>query len=153
MKNQVEALKKVLKDKEREISSLREKVRQAKVGEETELRSSDGFLAELGGYYADKFNECLYQFKALFPNLDMSRVFLDNVAQTPARSAEFEGTGELISADPTPDVQGDRGAVPQDVQAKSVSNETCLADEAKVAEKVVDEEAPVDQPQTSIVFF
>lgn len=103
MKNQVEALKKVLKDKEREISSLREKVRQAKVGEETELRSSDGFLAELGGCYADKFNECLHQFKALFPNLDVSRVSLNNVAQTPARSIEFEGTDKLFSADPTPD--------------------------------------------------
>lgn len=58
--NWAEALKKQLKDKEKEIFSLREKVRQAKVDRETEFCNSEGFLAELGGYYANGFNECLH---------------------------------------------------------------------------------------------
>ena len=57
---QVEVLKKVLKDKEGEIFSLRKQVRQAKEDREMKFRNSNGFLTELGGCYADGFNECLH---------------------------------------------------------------------------------------------
>lgn len=76
----------------------------------------------------------------------MSRVSLDDIAQTPARFVESGGTDELFSVDPTLDTQGDGGVVPPDAQAKSIGDETCLADEAKAAEKVADEEAPIDRP-------
>ena len=95
-KTQAKALKKVLKDKEGEISSLRKQVCQAKKDGETEFRNSDGFLTELGSCYADGFNECIRQVKALFLDLDMSQVSLDDVAQTLARSIEPEGTAELF---------------------------------------------------------
>ena len=42
----------------------------------------------------------------------MSQVSLDDVAQTPAKSVEFEGTDELFEDDLTPDAQGDRRANP-----------------------------------------
>lgn len=77
---QAEELKKVLKDKEGEISLLRKQVRQAKEDGRMEFCNSNGFLTELSGCYADGFNECLCQVKALFPDLDMSQVSLDDVA-------------------------------------------------------------------------
>lgn len=57
--NQAEVLKKVLKDKEGEISSLRKQGCQDKEDERTEFCNSDDFLVELGDCYADCFNECL----------------------------------------------------------------------------------------------
>ena len=82
-----------------------------------EFRNSDSFLSELGGCYADDFNECLHRVKALFLDLDVSQVPLDDVAQTPARSVESEGTDELFEGGPTPDIHGDGGAALQEGQA------------------------------------
>lgn len=65
--------------------------------------NSDDFLCELGSYYVDGFNECLYQVKASFPDLDLSQISIDAVDQTPARSVELEGIDELFEADPTLD--------------------------------------------------
>ena len=53
-------LKNVLKDKEKEITSLRKQVLQAKEDQKTEFRNSDGFLYKLSSCYADDFNACLY---------------------------------------------------------------------------------------------
>ena len=55
-----EVLKNVLKDKEREITSLRKQVLQAKEDGKMEFRNSNGFLYKLSSCYADDFNECLY---------------------------------------------------------------------------------------------
>lgn len=77
-----------------------------------EFRNCDRFLAELGGCYTDGFNECPCQVKALFPDLDVSGVSLDEMTQTLAKSVEFEGTKELFEADPTPDTHGDDDTVP-----------------------------------------
>lgn len=66
------------------------------------------------------------------------------MAQTLARSVEFEGIDVLFEVDPIPDAQGDGGVVPQDGQAKSVTDENCLVDEAKATKKEVDEEAPAN---------
>nr|POE79265.1 hypothetical protein CFP56_15207 [Quercus suber] len=73
-------------------------------------------------------------------------ISLDNVTQTPTRSVESEGIYKLFEDNPTPDAQGDGGAATQDGQAKSVGDENHPVEEAKPAEKVVDKEAPIDQP-------
>ena len=70
----------------------------------TEFRNSDGFLTELSDCYDNEFQECLRQVKSLYPDLDMSQVSLDNVAQTPARTIDHEGTDEILEADPMPNV-------------------------------------------------
>ena len=103
-------MKKVLKDKEREISSLRKQVRQAKEDGKTEFRNFDSFLSKLGGCYANNFNECLCQVKAFFLDLYVSQVSLDDV--TPARSVESGGIDELFEGDPTLDIHSDGGAAP-----------------------------------------
>nr|POF09578.1 hypothetical protein CFP56_41716 [Quercus suber] len=84
--------------------------------------------------------------KALFPDLDVSQVPLDDVAHTLARSIKPKSIDELFKGGPTPNIHGDGGAAPQEGQAQSVGNENHLVKEAKLAEKVVDEEEPVDQP-------
>ena len=132
---QTGVLKKVLKDKEGEISFLRKQIRQAKEDGKTEFCNSDGFLSKLSGCYADGFNECLRQVKALFPDLDVSWVSLDDMAQTPTKSIESGDTNELFEGDPTPDVHGDRRAAPQEGQAQSVSDESRPVKEAKQRRK------------------
>ena len=117
-------MKKVLKDKEREISSLRKQVRQAKEDGKTEFRNFDGFLSKLGGCYANNFNECLRQVKAFFPDLYVSQVSLDDVAQTPARSVESGGIDELFEGDPTPDVHSDEGPLPRKDKLNSLAMKT-----------------------------
>ena len=69
---QTKVLTNVLKDKEGEVSSLRKKVHNAEEDAVKEFHDSDAFLYELGGCLADGFNDCLYQVKASFPNLDLS---------------------------------------------------------------------------------
>ena len=52
--------------------------------------------------------------KALFPDLDVSQISIDVVAQTPTKSVEPEGTNELFEADPIPDARGDEEAALQE---------------------------------------
>ena len=75
-----DGLRKLLQDKEGEISTLREQVRRAKEDRKIEFCNSDGILTELNECYDDSFQECLHQVKALYPDQDMSKVFLDKVA-------------------------------------------------------------------------
>ena len=143
-------LRKVLQDKEGEISKLREQIRRAKEDEMTEFHNSDGFLTQLSDCYENSFQECLRQVKALYPNLDVSQVSLDNVAQTPARTVDHEGTDEILEADPIPNVQGDGEAPHEDEQVKSVGDENHpirKEDGPAKHEKVVNEDTPVNQPQ------
>ena len=93
---------------------LRKQVLQAKEDGKTEFHNSNGFLYELSNCYADSFNECLRYVKALFPNLDISQISIDTVAQTPAKSVKPEGIDELFEANPTPDAQGDKEATLQE---------------------------------------
>lgn len=128
---------------------LREQVRRAKEDGKTVFCNSDSFLDELSGCYDDGFQECLRQVKALYPNLDVSQVSLGNVAQTPARTVELLGTDELFKVDPTPNAHGDEEATPEDEQVKSVEDENRPVgeDEPIGLEKVMNEEASIDQPQ------
>ena len=111
------------KDKEGEISMLREQVRRAKEDGKIEFRNSDGFLNELYNCYDNGFQECLHQVKALHPSLDVSQVSLDNVAWSPTRTVNQEDTDEILMADPMPNIQVDGEAAPEDEQVKSVGDE------------------------------
>ena len=133
------------KDKEGEISMLREQVRRAKEDGKTEFRNSDGFLNELYNCYDNGFQECLHQVKALHPSLDVSQVSLDNVAWSPTRTVNQEDTDEILMADPMPNIQVDGEAAPEDEQVKSVGDENRPIGEVDEPEKFVDEETPVDQ--------
>ena len=96
----------------------------------------------------DGFNDCLHQVKASFPDLDLSLISIDDVAQTLVRSVGPKGTDKLFTNDPIPNAQGDEEAALQDEHVKSVEDENRPLEETKTVnhEKVVDEEALADQP-------
>ena len=96
----------------------------------------------------DGFNDCLHQVKASFPDLDLSQISIDDVAQTLVRSVGPKGTDKLFTNDPIPNAQGDGEAALQDERVKSIEDENRPLEETKTInyEKVVDEEALVDQP-------
>lgn len=83
--------------------------------------------------------------KALFPDLDVSQISIDVVAQTPTKSIELEGTNELFKVDPIPNARGDREAALQEEQVKSIKGENRPLKEVETVdhEKVVDKEAPL----------
>ena len=81
---QVEALKKIPTNKEAEISKAKRHLCQAKEEAMWEYCDSDALLKELGGSFADGFDDYFCQVKASFPNLDLSHVSIDAQAQTPA---------------------------------------------------------------------
>ena len=80
LEEKTKVLTNVLKDKEGEASTLRKKVRHAKEDAVKEFCDFDAFLYELGGCFADKFNDCLHQVKASFSDLDLSQISIDAMA-------------------------------------------------------------------------
>jgi len=76
-KAQVEALNKILKDKEAEISKAKSQLCHAKEVAIREYHDSDNLFSELGGSFADSFDDCIRQVKASFPYLDLSHVSID----------------------------------------------------------------------------
>ena len=76
-KEQTEALKKVLEDKEDEISQSKKLPCHAKEDAIKEYHDSDALLAELGGSFTDGFDDDLRQVKASFPNPDLSHITID----------------------------------------------------------------------------
>ena len=74
---QVKALKEILKDKEKEIFEAKIQLRQAKEDAIREYHDFDILLKELGGFFADEFDDCFRQVKTSFPNLDLSHISID----------------------------------------------------------------------------
>ena len=74
---QVKALKEIRKDKEKEILEAKIQLRQAKEDAIREYHDFDTLLKELGGFFADEFDDCFRQVKTSFPNLDLSHISID----------------------------------------------------------------------------
>ena len=74
---QVKALKEILKDKEKEILEAKIQLRQAKEDAIREYHDFDTLLKELGGFFANEFDDCFRQVKTSFPNLDLSHISID----------------------------------------------------------------------------
>ena len=77
LEEQVEVLKKILKDKEGEIAEAKGQLRQAKEDAIREYRDSDALLKKLDGSFADDFVDFFRQVKASFSGLDFSHIFID----------------------------------------------------------------------------
>ena len=53
----------------------------------TELKASQPFIDACAIYYGDKFEDCLKQVRSVYPNLDLSKVTMDDpLLTTPTRS-------------------------------------------------------------------
>ena len=100
---QVEALKKILKDKDMEISKAKCHLRQAKEDAVREYCDSDALLKKLGGSFADGFDDCFRQVKVSYLDLDLSHVSIDAPTQTPIQLVNCEGTEELFADESNPD--------------------------------------------------
>ena len=72
LEEKTKVLTNMLKDKEGEHFSLRKQVCHAKEDVVKEFRDFDAFLYELGGCFANGFNDCLHQVKVSFLDLDLS---------------------------------------------------------------------------------
>ena len=138
-------LKKILTDKEGEISEAKGQLRQAKEDAVREYRDSDTLLKELGGSFADGFDDCFRQVKASFLDLDLSYISIDAQAQTPAYPIYFEGTDELFADDSIHDPQGARETAHED-QGKFVEDEVRPIEGNRIAEEK-DRENPIDRQQ------
>lgn len=114
LERQTEVLKNVLKDKEGEISSLRKQVLQVKKDGKMEFRNSNAFIYELGGCFADGFNDYLHQVKASFSDQDLSSISIDLRQVQIHWSVDPEGTDELFAKNPTSNTQGNREAAQED---------------------------------------
>ena len=77
LEKQTKMLRKVLEDKEKEINDAKDWLRQVKEDAIREYRGSNAYLTELGGTYADGYDEYLRQVKISFPDLDLSHVSID----------------------------------------------------------------------------
>ena len=143
--SQVEALKEILKDKEREISEAKCQLYQAKEDAVREYRNSDALLKELGGSFANGFDNCFHQVRASFPELDLSHVSIDAQAQTPAQPIYSEGTNKLFVDETNPNPQGDGDATQVD-QEKFVEDITRHLEGDQIMEEE-DEGTPTVQQQ------
>ena len=77
LEKQMELLKQVLEGKEKEIRVAKDQLCQAKEEVIHEYRDSDALMAELGGSFAEGFDDCLCQVKASHPDLDLSNINID----------------------------------------------------------------------------
>ena len=77
LEKQTKVLKQVLKDKEKEIKTIKDQLCQAKEDVIREYRDSDALLVKLGGSFTNGFNDDFLQVKVYFPDLDLSHVSID----------------------------------------------------------------------------
>ena len=138
---QVEVLKKILKDKEEEILEAKGQLRQAKEDAVQEYHDSDALLKELGGSFADGFENCLCQVKASFP--------AQAQAQTLTQLIYSEGTDELFANETNLDPQDDGDTIHVD-QEKYVRDGTRQLEGDQMVEK---NEKPLTIQQFFFFFF
>ena len=68
-----------------ELASLREQIERAKVDAVADFKASQPFIDACVIYYDDGFEDCLKQVGFVYPNLDLSKVSLDDpLPTTPA---------------------------------------------------------------------
>ena len=67
-----------------ELSTLREQMEKAKANAMADFRASKPFIDACGIYYGVGFKDCLKQVRYVYPDLDLSKVTLDDlVSMTP----------------------------------------------------------------------
>jgi len=77
LEKQIELLKQVLEDKEKEISDAKKQLCQATEEAICEYRDFDALFSKLGGSFAEGFDNGLHQVKASYLDLDVSYVTID----------------------------------------------------------------------------
>ena len=65
-----------------ELASLREQMERAKVNAMADFKASQPFIDACAVYYSDGFEDCLKQVGFVYPDLDLSKVSLDDPLST-----------------------------------------------------------------------
>ena len=117
---QVETLRKVLEDKEKEIKDAKDQLRQLKEAAIHEYYDSDDLLEELGTSYADGFDDAICQAKKAYPDLDFSQLSIDTQLQATIQPIASENTEDLFADNAAP---GDEESVPFKNQAQLVDGD------------------------------
>ena len=99
LEKQTELLKKILADKEMEITDAKDQLHQAKEEAIHEYCHSNALLLELGGSFAKGFDNYLRQVKASHPDLDLSNINIDTPAPTSIQPVVSKSTDELFADD------------------------------------------------------
>ena len=97
----MEEVKKVLKDKDKEIQDLKDQLRQAKEVAVREYRDSDALLSKLGDSFLEGFNDALHQVKKAYLDLDVSKIKVEDQGQTSVMPVASENTEDLFAMDAT----------------------------------------------------
>ena len=105
LEKQMEFLRQILEDKEKEIADTKDRLHQANEEAIHEYRDSDALLAKLGGLFVEGFDDALLQVKASYLDLDLSHVNIDTQAQLSVQPIQSKSTKDFFADD---DPQGDR---------------------------------------------
>ncbi|XP_075640614.1 uncharacterized protein LOC142612399 [Castanea sativa] len=116
LEKEVELLKETLKAKE-------ESLRQAKIEAIQEYRDSEALVSELATSFADGFDDCIRQVKALFPDFDLSHISIDGEGQTPTCPVNSEATEDLFGRDPNDGGVPDETTADNNAQQPSIHRE------------------------------
>ena len=113
-----EEVKKALEGKDKEIQDLKDEVRQAKEVAIREYCDSDALISELGDSFLQGFDDAIRQIKKAYPDLDVSKIKVEDQAQTSVMPAASEDTNDFFADD---EVIGDReSAQAQNAQVQLV---------------------------------
>ena len=113
-----EEVKKALEGKDKEIQDLKDEVRQAKEVAVREYCDSDALISELGDSFLQGFDDAIRQIKKAYPDLDVSKIKVEDQAQTSVMPAASEDTNDFFADD---EVIGDReSAQAQNAQVQLV---------------------------------
>ena len=119
---QVETLKKVLEDKEKEIKDAKDQLCQSKEVAIREYCDSDTLLKELGTSYADIFDDAISQAKKAYPDLDFSQLNINTQPQAIAQPVASKSMEDLFVNNAAP---GDGELVPLENQAQPIDGDVC----------------------------
>ena len=97
LEKQMELLRQVLKDKEKEIKDAKDQLHQTKEEVIREYHDSDALLAELRTSFAEGFDDALRQVKTSYPNLDLSHVTIEVLDQSTTQPVHSERTKDLFA--------------------------------------------------------
>ena len=99
-----EEAKRALEGKDKEIQDLKDEVHQAKDVAVREYRDSDALISELGDFFLQGFDDAIRQVKKSYPDLDVSKIKVEDPSQTFDMLADSDDTDDLFAGD---DVIGD----------------------------------------------
>ena len=126
-----------MKVKDKEIQDLKDDVRRAKEVAVREYRDSDALISELGDSFLEGFDDAILQVKNAYPDLDVSKIKVEDQAQTFVMPTALEDTDDIFADD---EVIGDEeSAQAQNAQVQPVMETASqsVANEARHQHNVV----------------